>query len=204
MNEKWTRMPVREDVYSRRILRDSTCNRAKWGGELLHLRWIFPLVLESTYEGAVGSAIRVDSGPCDLVLVYRFLWKIFGSFLADVLAILHRIPVWYHGASAICLDLPSVRIFEKIREILVVPVCHRSYTSDNRFNESGHLVIFWLPWPMTLAPTNEAIRHETSGKKRPYPSRQQNDQLDEMSCKRCKDRFLSKKHKVVESRRLIG
>ncbi len=51
------------------------------GSELLHLRWIFPLILESTYKGAVGSAIGVDSGPYDLVLVYRFLAKDLWIFL---------------------------------------------------------------------------------------------------------------------------
>jgi hypothetical protein len=51
--------------------------------------------------------------------------KIFGSFPADVVDIPLGIPVWYGGASAICLDLPSVESFENIRKILVVPVCHR-------------------------------------------------------------------------------
>ena len=40
-----------------------------------------------------------------------------------------------------------------------------AYTSDWQFIESRLLAIFGLPWPMTLAPMNEAIRHETSGKK---------------------------------------
>jgi hypothetical protein len=39
-----------------------------------------------------------------------------------------------------------------------------AYTSDWQFIESRLLAIFGLPWPMTLAPMNEAIRHETSGK----------------------------------------
>jgi hypothetical protein len=39
------------------------------------------------------------------------------------------------------------------------------YTSDWLFSESRFLAINGSPWPMTLAPTNEAIRHETSGKK---------------------------------------
>jgi hypothetical protein len=34
--------------------------------------------------------------------------KNFGSFLADRLDILHRNASMIHGASAICLDLPSV------------------------------------------------------------------------------------------------
>ncbi len=66
-------------------------------------------------------------------ILARIIWycptdsyqKIFGSFPADVVDILLGIPVWYRGASAICLDLPSVESFEKIRKILVVPVCHR-------------------------------------------------------------------------------
>ena len=58
-----------------------------------HLRWIFPLVLESTCKGAVGSAIGVDSGPYDLVLSYRFISKICGSLSADVVDILLGIPI---------------------------------------------------------------------------------------------------------------
>ncbi len=59
-----------------------TFNHVNQGDALPHLRWIFPLVLESTYKGAVGSAIRVDSGPYDLVLVYRFLPKDLWIFLS--------------------------------------------------------------------------------------------------------------------------
>jgi hypothetical protein len=38
-----------------------------------------------------------------------------GSFSADVVDILLGNLVWYHGVSAICLDLPSGKSFEKIR-----------------------------------------------------------------------------------------
>jgi hypothetical protein len=69
------------------------------------------------------------------------------------------------GASAICLDLMSAQIFGKIRKILVVPVCHRHTPTIGLFSELRPLAIVGLPWPMTLAPTNEAIRHEISGKK---------------------------------------
>ncbi len=79
--------------------------------------------------------------------------------------ILLKILVWYRGASAICLDLPSVESFEKIRKILVVPVCHRCTPAVGYFSKACLLVINGSPWPMTLASTNEAIRHETSGKK---------------------------------------
>ena len=51
-------MLVWEDVHSRRILRDIVHLMKKWGGEQLHLIWIFPLVLESTYEGAVGQQLE--------------------------------------------------------------------------------------------------------------------------------------------------
>jgi hypothetical protein len=40
-----------------------------------------------------------------------------------------------------------------------------SYTSVGLFSELRPLGIIRSPWHMTLAPTNEAIRHETSGKK---------------------------------------
>jgi hypothetical protein len=40
-----------------------------------------------------------------------------------------------------------------------------SYTSDKQFSELHLLAIIKLPWLMTLAPTNEAISHETGGKK---------------------------------------
>jgi hypothetical protein len=52
----------------------------------------------------------------------------------------------------------------------VVPVCHRCTPAIGYFSKSRLLAIIRLPWFMTLAPTNEAIILETSGKK-PYPSR---------------------------------
>jgi hypothetical protein len=66
-------------------------------------------------------------------ILARMIWycptdsyqKIFGSFPADVVDILFGIPVWYCGASVICLDLPSVESIETIRKIPVVHVCHR-------------------------------------------------------------------------------
>jgi hypothetical protein len=75
--------------------------------------------------------------------------NIFGSFPADVVDILLGIPVWYHGASAICLDLPSVESFEKIQKLLVVPVCHRRTPAIGLFSKSRLLGIIGLPWPMT-------------------------------------------------------
>jgi hypothetical protein len=54
------------------------------------------------------------------------------------------------GASAICLDLTSVRIFlEKIRKILVVPVCHHCTPAIGYFSKACLLAIIGLPWPMT-------------------------------------------------------
>ncbi len=61
--------------------------------------------------------------------------------------------------SAIC------RIFEKIQMILVVPVCHRCTPVIGYLANRTSLAIVGLPWHMTLPPTNEAIRHETSSKK---------------------------------------
>jgi hypothetical protein len=49
---------------------------------------------ESTYKGAVGSAIGVDSGPYDLDLFYKFLsTDLLISSLADVVDSLLGIPV---------------------------------------------------------------------------------------------------------------
>ena len=62
------------------------------------------------------------------------------------------------GASAICSDLPSVESFEKIRKILVVPVCHRHTPAIGLFSELRLLAIIRLPWPMT-AP-DQADAHE--------------------------------------------
>jgi len=48
------------------------------GGELLHLSWIFwifLIVLESTYEGGVKSALGVGYASYDLISVYGFLPK---------------------------------------------------------------------------------------------------------------------------------
>jgi hypothetical protein len=66
-----------------------------------------------------------------------------------VVDILLGIPVWYCGTSAICLDLPSVESFEKIRKIPVVPVftvVHQQLA----FSKSRPLAIIGLPWPMTI------------------------------------------------------
>ncbi len=143
----------------------STFDCVKWGGELPHLRWIFPLVLESTYKGAVGSAIGVDSGPYDLVLSYRFLSKdlwIFSGWCDgyptwDSSMVLWRVSHLFGSA--------IYRIFWKDSEDPGGACLSPLYTIDSLFSKLRLLAIIGLPWPMTLAPTNEAIRHETSGKK---------------------------------------
>ncbi len=161
----------------------------KWGGELHHLRWIFPLVLESTYERVARSAIGVDSGPYDLVLSYRFLskdlWVVYGWCGGyptwDSSMVSWRVSHLF--GSAIC------PICEKIWKILVVPVCPCCTPAIGYFSKSRLLAIIGLPWPMTLVPTNEAIRHETSGrnlvKVKTWPTCWD-------VCNRCKDNFLSK------------
>jgi hypothetical protein len=88
------------------------------------------LVPESTYEGAIGSAICSNSDPYDLLLTYRFLSKdlwIFSGWCGGY-------PTWDSsmicGASAICLDLTSVRIFWKDSENPGGACLSPSYTSD--------------------------------------------------------------------------
>jgi hypothetical protein len=45
-----------------------------------------------------------------------------------------------------------------------------SYISDWRFSKLQHLAMFptIMPWPMTLAPTNEAVRRENHAEKNLY------------------------------------
>ena len=142
-----------------------------WGGELLHLRWIFPLVLKSTYKGAIGSAFGVYSGPCDLVLVYRFLSKdlwIFSGWCGgyatwDTSMILWRVS--HLLGSAICQNL--WKDSQDPGGACLPPL----YTSDKQFRKSLLLAIIGSPWPITLTPMNKAISHET-GEKKPKLSRQ--------------------------------
>jgi hypothetical protein len=94
--------------------------------------------------------------------------------------------------------------FEKIRKILVVPVCHRGTPAIGYFSKARLLTIDGLPWPMTLSPTNEAARHETSGEKNLIPQGKKIDRLAGLSRSRCKDRFLSKSVRLFESRRLTA
>ena len=61
--------------------------------------------------------------------------------------------------SAIC------RIFWKDLEDPGGACLSPSHTSDWLFSELRLLAIVGLPWPMTLTPMNEAIRHGTSRKK---------------------------------------
>ena len=125
MNEKWTRLLVWEDVHSPRILRDIVYSIVS--SEVVNFATSdksFPLYQSLRTRGPLGQWLEW--------ILAHMIWycptdsyqKIFGYFPADVVDILLGIPVWYHGASAICSDLPSVESFEKIRKILVVPVCY--------------------------------------------------------------------------------
>jgi hypothetical protein len=51
-----------------------------------------------------------------------------------------------------------------------------------------------MQWPMTLAPTNEAIKRENQQKK---PKRKKNYRHDPGGHTRCKDRILIKKSKIL-------
>jgi hypothetical protein len=93
----------------------------------------------------------------------------------------------------------SVRIFGKIQKILVVPVCHRCTPVIGCFSESRLLAIIGSPWPMTFTPTNEAIRHEISGKKDLIRQGKKIDRLAGLSHNRCKDRFLSRSVRLLRA-----
>ena len=120
-----------------------------------------------------------DSGTCDLVLVYRFLSKdlrIFSGWCVGY-------PTWDTSMIPWCVShLFGSAICQNLWKDSWDPGGARlspSYTRDKWFSKSRLLAIFGLPWSMTLAPTNEAISHETS-ETRPYPSRQK--MTDLMGC----------------------
>jgi hypothetical protein len=75
--------------------------------------------------------------------------------------------VLIYDASAIRQD-SNLFLPEEDSKDLVVPVCHQHTLCNWLFSKSHHLTILSdsiKPWPMTLAPTNEAIRRETMQKK---------------------------------------
>ena len=51
-----------------------------------------------------------------------------------------------------------------------------------------------MPWPMTLAPTNEAVRHENHAEKNFY--KEKNCRHDPGGHERCNDSITIKKHKI--------
>ncbi len=70
-----------------------------------------------------------------------------------------------YDVSAMCQDL-NLFLLEADSKDPVELVCHQTYTSHWLFTKLHHLAILGdstKPWPMTLAPTNETIRHEISG-----------------------------------------
>ena len=80
------------------------------------------------HEKGIGLAIGVDSVQYDLILVTDSYQKIFGSFVAEVSAILPRNAGTVWGASTTWLDLTSVFFSEKIQNIrrcLSVIVIHQ-------------------------------------------------------------------------------
>ncbi len=151
MNEKWSRVPVREDVHSRKILRN-----------IVHGIVLSEVVGFTTSDGSFPSYQSLHTrgllGQPSVWILTRTIcyWptdshqKIFGSFPADVVDILLGIPVWY------VVRQPSARIwcqsvsFEKIWKILVVPVYHRHTPAIRYFSKACLLGINGSPWPMTV------------------------------------------------------
>ena len=159
-------MPVWEDVHSRRfyeilvllIVQSEVVSFSTSDGSSPHTRvyvW-----------GGHWVSNQRDSGLCDLVLVYRFLSKDRWTFSGWC----GGYPKWdtsmipWHVShllwSAICQKL-----WKDSEDPGGACCLSPLYTRDWRFSKSRLLAIFGLPWPRTLSPTNEAIRHKTSGKK---------------------------------------
>ena len=195
--EKWVRVLVWEDIHSGRILCD-----------IIHSIVQNEVVSFSTSDGSFPSYWSLHSRgllghQLEWILAHMIRYlstdshqKIFESFPADMLAILRRIPVWHHGTSAICLDLPPVRIFEKNCEILVVPACHHCTPAISNLVNSplGNILVAVA---YDTHPHEWSYQKWNQVEKRPYPSRQKTDRLDGMSCKRCKNRFLSKNVRMM-------
>jgi hypothetical protein len=154
MNEKWTRVLVREDVHSRRILCDTVHS-------IVSSKVVNFATSDKSFPSYQILRMRGPLGQQSEWILARLIWycptdsyqKIFGSFPADLVDILLGIPVWYRGASAICLDLHL--IFWKDSEDPGGACLSPSYTSDWLFSESRPLAIIGLPWPMT--PTKNAF-----------------------------------------------
>ncbi len=53
-----------------------------------------------------------------------------------------------------------------------------------------------MPWPMTLAPTNEAVRRENHAEKNLYKENKINHH-DPVGHERCKDSITIKKRKIL-------
>jgi hypothetical protein len=104
------------------------------GGKLLHLRWIFLL----TFEGAIGSAIGVDSGPYNLVLVYRFLSKDHSRLMWWLSYVGMPDTVAYQPSAWICHLSESLKRFARSGGACLSPL----YTSNRLFSKSCHLAIF--------------------------------------------------------------
>ena len=115
------------------------------------------------WGGRWGSNRR-DSGQCDLVLVYRFLSKDVWIFSG----ICGGYPMWDTSMILWCVShLFGSAICQNLWKdswdpggACLSPMC----TIDKQFSESRLLAIIESPCTMTLAPTNEAINHETSEK----------------------------------------
>ena len=108
-------MPIREDVYSRRILRDLVHLVVQKEVSTLTPRFDLSPRTRVYVRGGRWVSNRsgfwpVGSGTALRIPIYQ---KIFGSFLADEVDILLGTPIWYRGASAICLDLPSVESLKR-------------------------------------------------------------------------------------------
>ncbi len=158
-------MPVQEDVYSRRILRDvvhaiarkemSTLTPrvdltphtrvyiqgGRWVGHLFEFR---PVRSDTSLQIPIKRSLDL----------FRLMWWI--SYLGFQWGIVaHQPSAWICHLSNLWKDS------EDPGGACLSPL----YTSDWLFSEAHPLAIIGSPWPMTLTPTNEAIRHETSGKK---------------------------------------
>ena len=149
LNQRLRNMYFRVGFYAIQYMCSHECEVA-CNSVQCQLRKIQPLIWESTYGNGRWTEYVTGFGSCELVCWHEFLWNIFKYF--NICGASYHIPDPTHMASSL----------KKLRKI-----CGASqspaHISDWLFSKSqvfSEGFSHQIPWPMTLAPTNEAISRD--------------------------------------------
>jgi len=151
-----------------RILRVShTFEHTFWGGVLYHLAYLSPCI--RVYVRGISPSGRIFQIPTVWSNMSTRIpkWYLLISFGYELVAIPHGNASIICGTSYHVWDLPSVIICDDVAkdpsDRLSPLTSAKSYISESRYSARNFLAN--IPWPMTLAPTNEAISCEITRKK---------------------------------------